>query len=646
MLIATAGHIDHGKSALIRALTGVETDRLPEERARGISIDLGFAYWRPDETGMIGFVDVPGHERYIDNMLAGVSGVDFALLVIAADDGIMPQTREHLHILDLLGIARGIVAITKCDRVAPGQVSALRAEVQDLLAPTTLAAAPILGVSATTGAGIGELAAELLAARVASRSADRRQFRLAIDRVFTVTGAGTVVTGTVHAGSLCSGEVVVVSPGGIETRVRGMQSAGVKVEAVAAGERCALNLAGLEVEQLHRGDWLVAPAMHAPSQRIAARVKVLAGRTSPLRHNSRLHLHHGTGVVAARVLSPRQQPIAPGTTQLVQFSLDQPISTMTAERFVLRDPSGRELIGGGAVIDPWAPEDRRTRAGHATVCAALEQDGPAESLAALLAIDGFEVDTAWFERCFNLTADAARQLYGDNNAKLLGPMRTIALPGARYIALAEGLLALLGATHREHPELGGLTARDLRAGLPHPVSDAAWAALLRDLTESRRIDMSTPLVRLPGHTASFTPAEAALWRGALDWLEARGAKPVDVATLSGELHCTDAAVRAMLYRRRGNGDVWAVTDSKFMLREHVAALAASAAELAGRAGGEFTAAQYRDATGIGRNFVIQLLEFFDRIGVTARRGSARVVRSDYAAVTGASAPYSSTEASA
>src|SRR5690606_7690169 len=277
MIVATAGHIDHGKTLLVRTLTGTDTDRLPEEKARGISIDLGFAYLPLPQGGLIGFVDVPGHERFVRNMLAGVSGIDFALLIVAADDGVMPQTVDHLQILDLLRIPRGAVAITKTDRVDAARVEEVRAQVQALLAPTLLADAPLLPVSAVSGNGIAELKALLLREAEARgrRSAAGQHLRYAIDRAFSIAGSGTVVTGTVFNGSVKTGDRLVISPAGREVRVRGIQIHGKAAGQARAGERCALNLTGADVESVRRGDWVMAADIHRPTLRLDVRLSVL-----------------------------------------------------------------------------------------------------------------------------------------------------------------------------------------------------------------------------------------------------------------------------------------------------------------------------------------------------------------------------------
>jgi selenocysteine-specific elongation factor len=373
MIVATAGHIDHGKTALVRALTGVDTDRLPEEKARGISIDLGFAYLQ-GEAGLIGFVDVPGHERFVRNMLAGVAGIDLALLVVAADDGVMPQTREHLQILHLLDVRRGIVVISKTDRVSSARVAEVADEVQALLSGTSLAAAPVHRVSAIKGEGVDGLRQTLAAAAAAHRSRyrDGHHFRLAVDRVFSVAGTGTVVTGTVFHGRVKRGDRLVVSPAGHAVRVRGIEIRGLAAEDAQAGDRCALSLAGAEAAQVKRGDWVVEEPLHAPTQRIDVLLKLLPSERSPLEHWTPVHLHLGTDALTARVATPRAHPIQPGASAHAQLVFDRPILAVNSDRYIVRDQSGRRTLGGGIVLDPFAPR-RKPGAHRPAQLAALER---------------------------------------------------------------------------------------------------------------------------------------------------------------------------------------------------------------------------------------------------------------------------------
>src|SRR4051812_44737126 len=394
MIVATAGHIDHGKTLLVRTLTGVDTDRLPEEKARGISIDLGFAYLPLPGGELIGFVDVPGHERFIRNMLAGVCGIDFALLVVAADDGVMPQTVEHLHILDLLHVKRGAAVITKIDRVDAARVGEVEREVRALLEGTGLSGAPILPVSAYAGIGVSDIKALLTAeaTRASSRRIEGEQLRYAIDRTFSVSGSGTVVTGTVFSGAVKPGDRLVVSPAGLEVRVRGIQIQGKPAERAVAGQRCALNLTGADLDSVRRGDWVLAPEIHKPTQRIDARVSVLRSEEHSLEHWTPVHLHLATSDVTARVATRRGVSVAPGVDAIVQLVLDQPIGALRGDRFILRDQSATRTIGGGFVLDPFAPATRRSAPLRLAELAAFEHDTPEDALAALLAASERPID--------------------------------------------------------------------------------------------------------------------------------------------------------------------------------------------------------------------------------------------------------------
>jgi selenocysteine-specific elongation factor len=641
MLIATAGHIDHGKTALVRALTGVETDRLPEEKARGITIDLGFAYWRIDGR-IIGFVDVPGHERFIRNMLAGVTGVDMALIVVAADDGVMPQTIEHVQILDLLGASRAVVAITKCDKVGPAEIDSAHAQIAALLDETGMRGVPIFDVSAATGAGVAQLAAALRAnaAAPSKRVDDQRGFRLAIDRSFSVAGAGTVVTGTVVDGTLNTGERLRLAPRGFDVRVRAIQSAAAPIKRVSAGERCALNLTGAEVSQVRRGDWLVLPSMVQPTSRLEVRLRVLATRKTPLKHSTTVHLHIGAAAIQARVLIAKQGSIPPGGDAVVQFALETPTSAISGDRFVIRDHAARSTIGGGRVIDPLANSDRGSRAKRLPVSAAFEAASAKDALMALLAIPNYEIDAQHFERCFNLTPTAAKDLYRSCNALLLGDARNIAIPTATAVAIEADIAETLVKFHKAVPDAEAISAKDLRAKIAAEVSSQAFAALIKRLHAAGQVVSTGSLVRRFDHVPQLNAVDQAIWRKLLPWLEELGATPFTPEELAQEAKTNDTTIAAMLHRKRAHGEVWRIVNERHLLSRQVATLAARAALLSHQMGEiGFTAAQYRDAIGTGRTWAIHILEFFDEIGVTRRKGDRRWVRADYALIVGASEPY-------
>ncbi|MGA7439738.1 MAG: selenocysteine-specific translation elongation factor, partial [Luteibacter sp.] len=362
MIVGTAGHIDHGKTSLVRALTGIAGDRLKEEKARGITIDLGFAYLPLTDGPTIGFIDVPGHEKFVRTMVAGASGIDVALLVVAADDGVMPQTREHLAILDLLGIRHGIVALTKADVASPERLSAVEAEVREALTGTTLATAEILPVSVLTGEGLDALRARL-AAEASSRQAhsDDARFRLAIDRVFTLPGIGVVVTGTVLSGTVQMKDPVMISPSGLAARVRSIHAQNQEAEEGYAGDRVALNLAGTGVtrDAIRRGDMVVDPLLHAPTDRIDARLHLLAGEPRAIASWFPARLHHASVETGVRVVLLEGEQLRPGETADVQLVLDRPIAASSLDRFVLRDTTAQRTVGGGFFMDLRAPARQR-----------------------------------------------------------------------------------------------------------------------------------------------------------------------------------------------------------------------------------------------------------------------------------------------
>ena len=641
MIVATAGHIDHGKTLLVKTLTGVDTDRLPEEKARGISIDLGFAYLPLSDGATIGFVDVPGHERFIRNMLAGVCGIDFALLVVAADDGIMPQTVEHLQILDLLSVGRGAVAITKSDRVDAARLAEVTDNVQALLAATTLAGVPIVPVSAMTGAGIPELRAllERESHAHATRQAAGEHFRLAIDRVFSIAGSGTVVTGTVFNGTVRAGDKLVISPSGTEVRVRGLQKRSTAADAAVAGERCALNLTGTDLSGIARGDWVLAPPLHKPTRRIDARISVLPSEPQPLKHWTPVHLHLATSDVTARLAIRRGAALAPGTAEVAQLILDKPVSALRGDRFILRDQSASRTLGGGIIIDPHAPATRRGSPARRAELAALEQTDAAAALAQLLQQPDCSVDLERFEMLYNLLPQRARELYQAAGLVQLGKDHPVGITRERHAAVQQAMLAALTEFHRSAPQAPGLELDALRAQAAPTLPAESFNVVLRELADARKLEVSSNLARLPGHNATANAADEKLWQIVRPALESAGYTPPPVKELAVQLKIKEPILRDFLHRKSKGGDVQKVTAERFYPRSTLAALAAIAQNTAqAQPNGSFTAAQYRDATGTGRSLAIEILEHLDRIGITQRLGDARKMRRDYVPVLGPAPP--------
>jgi selenocysteine-specific elongation factor len=641
VIIATAGHIDHGKTTLVKALTGVDTDRLPEEKARGISIDLGFAYWQAGDA-LIGFVDVPGHERFIRNMLAGVSGIDYVMLIVAADDGVMPQTIEHLHIVDLLNVTHGVAVITKADRVAPERVNEVIAGVKGLLADTRLAGIPVMVASAISGDGIDALRNELAAAAKAHQQREHagRHFRYTIDRVFTIAGSGTVVTGTVFNGAVAVGDHLVLSPGGAEVRVRGMQKQGRAAQQAAAGERCAINLSGIEIAQVSRGDWLVAPAVHAPTKRIDVRLQVLAGETQALKHWTPVHLHLGTADVTARVSIRRGAVIAPGESALVQLITDQPLAALHGDRFIVRDQSAVRTIGGGSVVDPFAPATRRHTAARVAQLAALEHDDPAAALAALLACSPAGVDLAQFERTFNLKPERVDALVRNIDTAIVGKEQRVALPKQSVEKIKQSVVEALVKFHHDSPQAVGAEIDVLRKSHAPALTAETFTALLRGLADEKKLEVAGSHARLPQHIATDNPADQKMWQAVKPVMDAAGFNVPPMRELAPLTNLKEAILKDFLHRKSRTNEVIRVTPERFYPRATLARLAACAADVAQNApGNQFTAAQYRDRTGVGRGLAIEILECLDRLGITQRIGDMRKIRREFAPILGdATAP--------
>jgi selenocysteine-specific elongation factor len=613
MIIGTAGHVDHGKTALIKALTGIDADRLAEEKRRGITIDLGYAY-----TDELGFVDVPGHERFVHTMLAGATGIDAALFVVALNEGVMPQTREHAQILQLLGIDRGVVALTKSD-LAPDRVADVSAHAHALLAPTNLAGAPLIAVSATTGEGVEDLRAALLALGPRARDSDGHP-RLAVDRAFTLAGAGLVVTGTLVAGRIRVEDRLMLSPPGIEVRVRSLHAQNRPATEAFAGQRVALNITGqrLSKDVVQRGHWVLHPDVHAPTAALDVRLSLLEDEAKPLRADAPAHLHLGAEHVMARVSPLDADRIEPGASALVRLVLDRPIGALARDRFVLRDATATRTIGGGVVIDPFPPRRGRRTPPRLAQLAALQSDEP---LCELLALPPHWTDRAAFFRAFNLSD--AGQAATTSSAPAV-PLADLLLAPQHLDTLRSDLLSHLAAHHASAPDQPGLQPERLRLATGKLPLEA-FRALLDQLLRQRAIAQDGPWLRLPTHRVVLSPQDEKLWHGIQQSIEADRFRPPRTRDLARELSVPEAAMRATLKRLQRMGRLVEVAPDQFFLRETMAEMAAIAAELAG-SDGTLTAASFRDRLANGRKVAILILEFFDRVGVTVRTGDERRIR--------------------
>ncbi len=630
MIIGMAGHIDHGKTTLVRALTGVDTDRLKEEKARGITIDLGFAYAQFAEGRTTGFVDVPGHERFVHTMLAGAGGIDYALLVVASDDGIMPQTLEHLAILDLLGVTRGIVALTKADLADAARRQAATADIQAMLALTGLAEAEVIAVSIVTCEGIADLKVRLAMAEMDTlvRPAGG-SFRLTVDRCFTLSGAGTVVTGTVLSGSVSVGDQVTVTPAGLHARVRSIHAQNRAAPQGVAGERCALNLAGegISKQAIGRGDMVVDPVLHAPAERIDAELLVLASEAKPVGEWAPARLHHGSAEADVRIV-PLEGPVKPGERGKVQLVLHRPFAATVGDRFILRDVSARRTIGGGRFLDLRAPLRKRRSPERLAVLDAAGLGNAADALAGLLAVAPHLVDLDAFARDRALSEEALQAAISAASAHIVAtqPARLALSPAQRH-AFSEDVERRLSVFHADNPDLQGIGRERLRLQVMPRLPAPAFLEALRSEQAAGRLALEGAFVRLPSHVVQLSEKEEGLYQALLPHLQGEGRfRPPRVRDFAEMLGEEERTLRRVLKLAARLGRVDEIRHDHFFTRTATAEMVEIIADVAARAEAEgFTAGLFRDRVNNGRKVAIEILEFFDRQGITFRRGDLRRV---------------------
>jgi selenocysteine-specific elongation factor len=630
MLIGTAGHIDHGKTSLIKRLTGRDTDRLPEEIKRGISIELGYAYIPVGSTDdVLGFVDVPGHERFVHTMLAGATGIDFALLVVAADDGVMPQTDEHLDILLLLGVTRGAVVLTKSDAVAPERIEQARAQVAARTAGTAAASWPVFAVSSLTGDGVAALSRFLLddAARQ-PQSAAAGRFRMAIDRCFTLPGVGTVVTGTVHSGAVQVGDNVAVVPGlhgrALLSRVRSLHAQDRSAEGGIAGQRCALNLPGLEKQQIERGMWVQDETLANLTERIDASLHLSAREAKALAANATVHLHHGTADAMARVAVLDGSRVEPGSDALVSFTLDRPLAVVRGDRIVIRDAAARRTIGGGIALDcvPLGAAARRGRRAPARLAylGCVRDGSPRHALDAWL--EQQPVPMARLASAWNLRDDERDELLRAAGARIAAG---IAFSAAHWRQLREQILQMIGQAHEREPELPGVEQQRLRRIVAPAIEVDAFAAVVEELRAEGLLVRRGAFLALPAHKAELGREQRVRWERISPLLVDRRFDPPRVRDIARETGIPESEVRQLLKTVARVGDVALVAHDHFFTTQAVGELADIAAEVAATHGAA-RAAEFRDRIGTGRKLAIQILEFFDRVGYTRRVRDDHLIR--------------------
>ncbi len=614
-VIGTAGHVDHGKSTLIKVLTGIDPDRLREEQERGMTIDLGFAHLRLPGGTEVGIVDVPGHQDFVRNMLAGVGSIDAVVLVIAADEGVMPQTREHLAILSLLGIDRGVIALSKRDLIDDEWAALVTEDVRAAVRGTPLEDAPIVPVSATARTGLDMLVAEV--ERVLGEAPPRRDLgrpRLPIDRAFTMAGFGTVVTGTLIDGSFAVGEEVEIAPAGLRARIRGLQTHRRATLEAPPGRRVAMNLTGVEKADLERGMTVIRPGSIAPLSVLGLRLAVVGSASGPVVHDETVKVHIGTAERIARVSVLEGDAIAPGEERWAQLRLAAPVVAAPADRLVVRRPSPPETLGGGVVADTSGERFKR-RADALEVLARRAAPSPTARLVAVLDVPRTAAEAAARAGLEPAERDAAvRELVADGSAIEIGDAL---LSRDAYEALATRVERLLAMGHRASPLRAGVPREEVRGALGLTTKRAA-AVATRLVTEGRIAERGTAYA-LPGHRPTLGPDQEAAWLRAGVALARTPLQPPGLAELETEFGIDRELLAAVAER----GDVVRAGDAAFLPEAVRSAGEKVIDEIA--AAGRITVSRARDLTGSSRKHVLPLLQFLDDHGVTRRIGDDRVL---------------------
>jgi selenocysteine-specific elongation factor len=638
MIVGTAGHIDHGKTALVKALTGVDADRLPEEKLRGITLDLGYAYvpvvgsesfGSGDSGEVLGFVDVPGHERLIHNMLAGATGIDLVLLVIAADDGPMPQTREHLQIVDLLGIARGAVVLSKIDAVSAERLQDVHGEVDALLAGSSLEGAPMFAVSSKTGEGVAALRTFLdaQALRGDRRREDGEGFRLAIDRCFSLPGVGTVVTGTVFSGSVKVNDTLHISPGGYQARVRGLHAQDRVAQQGGVGQRCALNLTGnFAREQISRGQWALVPNLATPVSRIAVKLQLFAGEVHALKHWTPVHVHLGAADVTGRVALLEGEALAPGASMFAELLLDREIACVLGDRFIVRDASASRTLGGGCVLD-LSPPNRHKRSALRLEGLQLAAEGDCRgSLLHALRNTPAGVVLDRFVAAWNLPVDMATRLWLEMALVVVEARECrLGFSPEVWLELSERLIAALAAEHERAPDMRGAERECLRRLTLPTLPRSAFDRLIDEALAAGNIAQTSSWLHLPGHQVTLSPSDGHLWQSLSPRLAAEPFQPPRVRDIAKATGVAEDTVRALFKRVARTGQLYPVALDHYFSAEAVSDLAGIVAVLQ-EIHGAARASDLRDRIGGGRKVAIHILEFFDRIGYTRRVRDEHVLR--------------------
>jgi len=630
VILGTAGHIDHGKTALVRALTGVDTDRLKEEKERGITTELGFTFLDLPSGTRLGIVDVPGHEKFVRHMVAGAWGIDLVALIIAADEGVMPQTREHLDICKLLKVKKGLIVLTKIDLVDRELLELVREEVIDVIQDSFLRDAAILPVSSITGEGIPQLISTLdsLSKEIEERSSDGL-LRLPIDRVFIIKGFGTVVTGTMISGSLSLGDTVEILPSGLEGKVRNLQVYNQPVEKAVAGQRAAINLQGIETSVVERGDVLVHSGTLTPTRFIDAYLEYLSSAPRPLKHRTQHRFHIGTNLTTASVFLLDQEELPAGKGGFVQLRLDRPVVALPQDRFVIRGSGTIQTLGGGVVLDSHPAKHKRYSAPVIEELTVLRQGSGEQALGQYILRSGMAGIS--FGELLNRVAippGEIRVLLGKMIEKgevvLIDPERLKVIAIDQYRRLKEMAFALLREFHQNFPMKSGLAKEELRTKLPGEADVKLFQLLLSGLIESKEVVLEKDKLRLQSHEISsvdekglFKRVEQAVLKG--------GLQPPSSKELSEEWSEEEEEIRAVLEHLVHDGVLVKIKSGMYFHRVHFDHLREELITYLKRHQ-EITTPQFKEITGASRKYAIPLIEYFDQTKLTLRLGEKRVLR--------------------
>jgi selenocysteine-specific elongation factor len=613
-VLGTAGHIDHGKSLLVKALTGIDPDRLREEKERGMTIDLGFAWLKLPSSREVGIVDVPGHERFVKNMLAGVGGIDLALLIVAANEGIMPQTREHLAILDLIGVKRGVVAITKKDLVDDELLTLVRMEIEELIAATTIAGAPIVTVSSLTGEGLPELLKAVDAQLDKTEpKKDLGRPRLPIDRIFTIAGSGTVVTGTLIDGALRTGQEVEIVPSGLKSRIRALQTHKSKVDTASPGSRVAANIVGINTAQLTRGDVVTSPGWLKPTSLVTVNLKLIAYLQRPLRHGAEVSFHTLAAEAMAKVRLLESEELKPGASAWAQMVLEKPLAIVKGDRFIIRSPM--ETLGGGAIVDVYAKRLRRFRPDIIANLNAREGGGTEEVIMALLETKQ-PLELAALAAQSNIPADTARpaieSLIGNGRVIALGEgERRLLVTSSGWKNVTDKVVAALADYHKKFPMRTGMPRAEFTTRLKLGVD---IAPALDALVKQGGIIEEGGRLRLPAHAVKLTSVQ----QGKIDaFLKSLATSPFSPPSdLIPEPDLLNILIEQGKVVRVSDNVVFSAQAYNEMLSKITAQI---------KSKGKVTLSEVRDMFGSSRKYVQALLEYLDKEKITKRVGDDRIL---------------------